>query len=153
MSAAEASGVATRVALFEVGPSAYGLPIADVLEVVERGRVCGIPTLPVGTAGVMNHQGDALPWVARTALFQDADAEREAEHVLVLAGAGGEAARLGIPVDRVLGLADLMIPDASASDMIVARIPFRDRVISILDARRVLERAEQQIEQQACAVG
>ncbi len=96
-----------RLVLFEVGGGAYALPIADVLEVTEWSQLAAIPTLPAAVAGVINHHGDALPIVARDALLEEAATDTRPEHVLVLGVSGGQSGRLGVPVDRVLGLVDV----------------------------------------------
>jgi len=53
-----------RLLLFELSGHVYGLPIDGILEVVEAGDPCGVPTLPGAIAGVMNWHGEALPVVA-----------------------------------------------------------------------------------------
>lgn len=136
-----------RLILFEVGGSAYAIPIADVLEVTESAATAGIPGLPRGLAGVMNLHGDALPVLSREALLAAPEAALGApEQVLVLAARSGDAGRLGLPVDRVVGLADAALGPPSGSGPVVERLPLRGRVVSVLDARRMVERAASVIE-------
>ncbi len=130
----------TRLILFEVAEAVYALPIADVLEVLENRDPVGIPTLPPATGGVVNHHGDALPVVAPAALFE-AHSHAEAEHLLVLGGIGSEAGQLGIPVERVLGLADAVLDTAPSADWIRQRVTLEDRVVAVLDAERCVDRA------------
>ena len=52
-----------RLLTFEIGGSVYALPIACVVEVSDVDALSSIPTVPFGTAGMMNHHGDALPLV------------------------------------------------------------------------------------------
>ncbi len=137
----------TRLVLFVVGSTGYAIPIADVVEVVETSRTAGIPTLPRGVASVMNHHGDALPVVAREALFEAAGELAEPEHVLVLATARGETGRLGLPVDRVLGLADVALAPATGRDLVALRIPLRGRVVGVLHAQRAIERATRVVQE------
>jgi len=136
-----------RLLAFEVGGSVYAVPIADVAEVADLGRITAVPTLPQHVGGVMNHHGDALPIVHPAVLFQLAP-ERLAEpqHVLVLAQGGEERASLGLPVDRVFGLVDGAGGSARGPDPVVERRPIDGRVVSVLDARRLLERAAEVIE-------
>jgi chemotaxis signal transduction protein len=142
-----AAADAQRLALFEVAGVAYALPIADVLEVIESGPMAGIPCLPRGLAGVMNHHGDALPVVSRQALFEVSGEDLSSpQHVLVLSERGAEAGRLGIPVDRVVGLADAVIGAAQNPGLVVERLSLRGRLTSVLDARRLLQRAAALIE-------
>ena len=134
--------VLTRLILFEVGEAVYALPIADVLEVLENRNRAGIPTLAPEVGGVVNHHGEALPVIARGALFDKSGADAAAEHLLVLGGIGSEAGQLGIPVERVLGLADAELDSAPSTDWIRQRVTLDGRVVAVVDANRCLERAE-----------
>jgi len=136
-----------RLVLFEVGGGAYALPIADVIEVTEWSQLAAIPTLPVGVVGVINHHGDALPIVARDALLEEPATGSRPEHVLVLGASGGQSGRLGVPVDRVLGLVDAPAGPPASDGLVVERRPLRGRIVAVLDAARLLERAERVIEQ------
>ncbi len=137
----------TRLLLFEVSGTPYALPIADVLEVVEMAPTAGIPGLPRRLAGVMNHHGDALPVVSREALFDVSETKlTPARHVLVLAERGGEAGHLGVPVDGVVGLADAALGPPQGGGLVVERLSLRDRVTSVIDARRLVARAAALIE-------
>ena len=136
-----------RLIVFEVGGSAYAIPIADVIEVTEHAPWAGVPGLPRHLAGVINHHGDALPVLSREALLEPASAPLpEPENVLVLAAPGGETGRLGLPVDRVLGLADAPLGAPQGSGVVVERLPLRGRIVSVLDGRRMLSRAAEWIE-------
>jgi len=137
----------TRLVLFEVAGAAYAIPIAEVLEVMETAQTAGIPGLPRRLAGVLNHHGDALPLVSREALFDvSGPALAPPQHVLVLAERDGEAGTLGVPVDRVVGLADAALSPHQEPGLVVERLPVRGRVTSVLDARRLLGRAAALIE-------
>jgi chemotaxis signal transduction protein len=136
-----------RLVLFEVAGAAFAIPIADVLEVAETGLTAAIPGLPRELACVANHHGDALPLLSRAALFELPEADRNpAEHVIVLAARGGEAGWLGVPVDRIVGLADAVVSALPGQNLVVERLPLRGRVTSVIDARRLLERAAWLIE-------
>lgn len=138
-----------RLLTFEIAGAAYALPIADVLEVSEVSRTACIPTLPPSVAGVVNHHGDALPVVSCQALFgaQEGPAS-EPTHLLVIGeGALGESGRLGLPVDRVLGLASLGEPVPRNGALVAARRPIDGRIVHILCTGRLLARAAQAIEQ------
>ncbi len=135
-----------RLVLFEVAGSAYALPIADVLEVAEWSAPAAIPTLTVATAGVVNHHGDALPLVAREALLETAPIAAPPENLLVLGARGAEFGRLGIPVDRVIGLADAPVGAPEPEGVVIERRPVRGRIVAVLDAARVVEQAARVIE-------
>lgn len=131
-----------RLLTFEVAGIAYGIPIADVAEVVELGRLASVPTLPRRAGGVMNHHGDALPVVHREVLFDvREEALSEPQHVLVLAHTKHVRGRLGLPVDRVLGLVEGSGGVAAGSDAVVERRPIDGHLVSVLDTQRLTELA------------
>jgi hypothetical protein len=131
-----------RLLTFEIGGSAYALPIADVLEVSEVATIGRVPGLPREIGGVMPYHGDALPIVARAALFEVGEETLpEPQHVVVVAGDGGDMARLGLPVDRVLGLADAALPVGRARETLMVRLPLDGRVTGVLDAQLLVRRA------------
>jgi len=135
-----------RLVLFEVGGSAYALPISDVIEVAEWAPISAIPSLATTRAGVVNHHGDALPVVWGEALLGEAVAAATPENVLVLGAGGAESGRLGLPVDRVLGLADVPVGAVASDGVVLERRPVRGRIVAVLDAARLLERAAHVIE-------
>jgi hypothetical protein len=100
-----------------------------------------VPTLPPSVGGVMNHHGDALPVVHRDVLFEGLGALEPPEHVLVLQPGGEEGAELGVPVDRILGLVDGSGGAARGVDAVFERRPIEGRVVSVLDTRRLVQRA------------
>ena len=131
-----------KLVTFEVNGAAWALPIRDVLEVAEVGRVALVPTLPREVGGVVNHHGDALPVLARGTLFEGDTAAVHPRHLLVLAGRPGDAAgKLGLPVDRILGIVPGRGGAAREPSGVVERRPMDGRVVSILDTKRLLERA------------
>ena len=138
-----------RLVTFEVAGAAYAIPIADVLEVAEVGRAYAVPSLPACVAGVVNHHGDALPVVAASVLFDVADDQvPEPQHLLVLAGSDAEVTpSMGLPVDRICGLVPGSGGVARETSGIVERRPIDGRIVSILDTKRLLERAAASIEQ------
>jgi hypothetical protein len=130
-----------RLILFEVGGSAYAIPIADVIEVTDHASWAGVPGLPRHLAGVINHHGDALPVLSCEALFEPGDPLPAPQNLLVLAAPDGETGRLGLPVDRVVGLADAPLGAPQGNGLVVERLPLRGRIVSVLDGRRMLSRA------------
>lgn len=132
---------ATRLILFEIGGGLYAFPIDDVLEVLEAKAIAPIPTLPISVGGVINLHGEALPTIAAGALFENAVAGA-AEHLLVLAGMGGEFGQLALPVDRVLALSNAVLGSQKSSGWIRERITLSERIVAVLDAEHTLARAE-----------
>jgi purine-binding chemotaxis protein CheW len=137
-----------RLLVFQIGGTIYALPIAEVAEVTEVGRVASVPTLCAAVGGVMNHHGDALPVIQREAMFEVGEqALPEPRNVLVLGSSPDDADRLGLPVDCVLGLVDGAGGTAHGNDAVVERRPIGGRLVSVLDPHRLLMRAAQVIEQ------
>lgn len=127
---------------FEVSGAPFALPILEVFEVAEVGRIGPVPSLPRALGGVMHYHGDALPILSASALLDVAAGDdAEPEHVVVVAAEGGDAPRLGIPVGRVLGLTNAASPDTRQPEPVTARLPIDGRVMGILDARHLCDRA------------
>ncbi len=152
-----------RLLTFEVAGAAYALPIAAVLEVVEADRATCVPGLPQDLAAVMNWHGDALPLVASSPLLEGTEPDGTSPvaedvaadaggpsilkaQVLVVSDRSIESARLGMPVDRVLGLVDGRAKPNRSQSVVVERRPVDGRVVSVLDPRRLVARAEEIIE-------
>ena len=148
MSAGVAVSASTqRLLTFEVGASLYALPIAHVLEVAEVEEVVGIPTLPASTGGVVNLHGDALPVLRRSALFDVVEDGLPAPaHLLVVAGRPDQLGRLGVPVDRIVGLVDETGAASRGGELVAERRPIGGRVVGIVDPRVLMVRAREAIE-------
>jgi len=137
-----------RLLIFEVGGTLYALPIADIAEVTEVGRIASVPSLRAAVGGVMNHHGDALPVLHRGALFEIGQAPlSEPQNLLVLGRSPEDPSRLGLPVDAILGLVDGSSGTADGADAVVERRPIGGRLINVLDPQRLLLRAVQVIEE------
>ena len=66
MSATVPRDALDRLLTFEVAGALFAMPIAGVLEVVERSDSACVPTASDDVARVMNYRGDALPVVDRS---------------------------------------------------------------------------------------
>ena len=131
-----------RLLTFEVAGDFYAIPIAGVLEVADAGRVTCIPTLPTSMGGVINYHGDALPVLNCSSLFDVNDSELcEPGSILVISERMGESARLGIPIDRVLGLVDGAAAAMSGAKAVAERRSIQGRVASVLDPQRLVSQA------------
>jgi chemotaxis signal transduction protein len=141
------TGDGDRLLTFEVGSALYALPIAGVLEVAEVGAMACIPTLSRKVGGVVNHHGDALPVIRRSSLFEVEESELpEPTHLLVVADLPWGGAHLGLPVDRVVGLAEGRGARSRGSHLVAERRPIDGRLAGILDPQRLVERAREVIE-------
>jgi chemotaxis signal transduction protein len=136
-----------RLLTFEVAGDLYAMPIAGVLEVADAARVTCIPTLPTSVGGVINHHGDALPVLNCSSLFEVNESEiGEPSSILVISGCAGESARLGIPIDRVLGLVDGAAAAMSGAKAVAEHRSIQGRVASVLDPQRLVSQARDVIE-------
>ena len=139
----------------------YALPIAWVVEVAEKDRVTSVPSLALPVGGVMNWHGEALPLVATELLLgRDRDEAGATpfgaattvgyaqEQILVLSGEPGSTARIGVPVDRVLGLIDGMsdTPRSAGRELVIERRPVDGRIVHILDPATLVNRGGEVIE-------
>ena len=153
-----------RLLMFSFEDVQYAMPIAWVVEVAEKARVTGVPSLALPVGGVMNWNGEALPLVATELLLGRESEEAGAtpfgaattvgyaqEQVLVIAGSPDSVARMGMPVDRVIGLVDddsgegLVQP----GPLVVERRPVDGRLVHILDPQALVARGEEVIENAA----
>jgi chemotaxis signal transduction protein len=156
---------ADRLLTFEVGASLYALPIESVLEVAEADRLTCVPGVSERVAGVMNWHGDPLPIVASRLLLtgggtndpedlrmpgptvgDEGMAPILREQVLVVSDRAEEAGRLGMSVDRVVGLVEGRAGPVRSQHVVVERRPMDGRVVSVLDPHRLVARAEEIIE-------
>jgi len=136
-----------RLLTFEVAGDFYAMPISGVLEVANAGRLTCIPTLPTSVGGVINHHGDALPVLNSSSLFDvDASALADPATILVISERAGESARLGIQIDRVLGLVDGTAAAMIGAKEIAERRSIQGRVASVLDPQRLVNKARDVIE-------
>jgi chemotaxis signal transduction protein len=154
-----------RLLTFEVGVSVYALPIEAVLEVTEADRATCVPGVAEEVAAVMNWHGDPLPIIASRLLLAGADEDLDSdsasaslpaadegertilrEQVLIVSDRSEEAGRLGMPVDRVIGLVEGRPGPGRSQHVVVERRPVDGRVVSVLDPHRLVARAEEIIE-------
>jgi chemotaxis signal transduction protein len=150
---AAAPEIRERLLTFEVGGAVYALPIAGVLEVAEVGSIACIPTLAPSLAGVVNHHGDALPLIDRARLLDlPVGALPPPQHILVVY-APPDGARLGLPVDRVLGLVDGLAGQAAGSGPVAERRSCEGRVVNILEPERLVARARHVVENASASAG
>ncbi len=151
---------ADRLLMFMFENIQYALPIAWVVEVAEKDRVTSVPSLALPVGGVMNWHGEALPLVATELLLgRDRDEAGATpfgaattvgyaqEQVLVVSAKPGSAARMGMPVDRVIGLADGMgaLAGQAGGELVVERRPVEGRIVHILNPSALVARGEEVI--------
>jgi chemotaxis signal transduction protein len=137
-----------RLLTFEIGTSLYALPISGVVEVTEvEENLASIPTLPPRLGGVVNFHGDALPVLHSGALLGvEGDAPKTPAQIVVVTDRPTEQARLGLPVDEILGLVNGPRAIARGADPVAERRSIDGRVAKILDPAQLVAKAESVIE-------
>ena len=149
-----------RLLMFLFEDVRYALPIAWVVEVAEKDRVTSVPSLALPIGGVMNWHGEALPLVATELLLgRDRDEAGATpfgaattvgyaqEQVVVVSAKPGSAGRLGIPVDRVVGLLEGRADEIRRGDgLVVERRPVEGRIVHVLDPIALVARGAEVIE-------
>ncbi len=161
MSAAFVHEDESRHLMFLFEDVQYAMPIAWVVEVAEKNRVTSVPSISLPVGGVMNWNGEALPLVATELLLGRENEEAGAspfgasitvgyaqEQVVVVSGGPGSSARMGMPVDRVIGLVDGGAPEGPtrSGSLVVERRPVDGRIVHILDPAALVARGEEVIE-------
>ena len=133
-----------RLLTFEIGGSLYALPIASIVEVAEVDEsFAAIPTLPAAIGGVINFHGDALPVLnSEVLLGVGGDAAKSPTQIVVVTDSPTEQARLGLPVDEILGLVNGPRAKSRGADPIAERRSIEGRMGKILDAAELVAAAE-----------
>lgn len=135
-----------RTLAFELGGVVFSLAFTDVREVAELGELRAVPTLPSTLARVTNHRGDALPVIPASALLEVADVSGACQ-LLLIGGSGDEPAKMALPVDRILGVVRAPGGRPEGSGVVREQVTLDGRPVLVLDAGRLVERAEALIAQ------
>ncbi len=135
--------------IFHLGGEPYGLPIADIDEVVTAPEtLTRVPNAPAFIEGVMDLRGRVVPVIDQGKRFGADRATTGARKVIVTAAGALQA---GFIVDAVAGIRAIPRSDlAPASELLAADRPIFDRVarnpdgtvILIASARTLLDQAE-----------
>jgi purine-binding chemotaxis protein CheW len=99
----------TGVICVEVAGSAYGIPVAEVQEVIGYRLPTRVFHAPSALAGITSLRGEVLPIIDLASLLPDAGEERRPAadpRVVVVREVGGARRRAGLKVDALLGLRD-----------------------------------------------
>jgi hypothetical protein len=88
-----------------------------------------------------------LPVLRRASLLDVDEASLpEPAHVLVVTDRETGGARLGLPVDRIVGLVDGAAAVARGAHPVAERRPIGGRVANVLDPKQLVARAQEVIE-------
>lgn len=98
-----------EILVFEVGGQSYGLPSADVLELVRAVSITPLPDAPAVIEGVVNVRGRVLPVLDVRARFRLPVRPLDPSDIFIVASAGSR--RVILRVDRATHLA--LVDEAS----------------------------------------
>jgi purine-binding chemotaxis protein CheW len=93
----------------EVAGSAYGIPVAEVQEVIGYRAATRVFHAPSALAGITSLRGEVLPIIDLASLLDGGSQSRDAAlepRVVVVRELGGARRRAGLKVDALLGLRD-----------------------------------------------
>ena len=109
-----------KVLIFEIGGQRYGLPAADVRELVRAVAILPLPLESAFIEGVFDLRGTIVPVVdLRARLRLPSKAVEPSDHLIIMeAGAGGRP--LALRVDRAL---DLVVRDPATSEQVQELMP------------------------------
>lgn len=105
----EADATTTQYLSFRVRDTRYGLPIDGVREIIEYGRVTGVPMMPAFIHGVINLRGSVVPVLDLAARFglSRSVAGRRTCIVIIELSLQGIDQRIGLVVDAVDAVLDI----------------------------------------------
>ena len=131
---------------FYIGKQYYGLPVADVQEVLLHQPLTVVPLAPAAVAGLMNLRGQIVTAVTvRTVLRVSDDAPAEEPMHLVVRHQGSEVSLLVDRIGDVIDVTDIAMSrppetlQGRVRDFLLGIFPLQDNLLLALDLRRLLE--------------
>jgi purine-binding chemotaxis protein CheW len=123
-----------------VASEAYAVPVQQVLEVADLGRVWAVPRARPELLGVRNLRGQILPVIDLTLLFGLLRTGPPTR--LLVTGAGGRQA--GFAVDEVSGVGQLGDPaEETESGLLLGAALSEGDLVGVIDVVRVFDVLEQ----------
>jgi purine-binding chemotaxis protein CheW len=136
-----------EVLIFEIGGQRYGLPAADVQELVRAVALTRLPTAPPVVEGLINLRGTLVPVLDIRARFHLPGRPIEPSDHLVIARAAGRL--VALRVDRALELARLQDGDVESAEGVMPGVDYLAHVaklpsglVLIYDLQNFLSQAE-----------
>jgi purine-binding chemotaxis protein CheW len=116
------AGPPPEILVFEVGGQRYGLPAADVRQILRAVTLTPLPSAPAVVEGVINVRGTLVPVLDIRARFRLPPKPLEHTDHLIVARVGERSAALR--VDRVLELARLEAGAAERAETVVPGVEY-----------------------------
>jgi purine-binding chemotaxis protein CheW len=140
---------------FHVGNQHYGVPVADVQEVLSENHITSMPLSPPAILGLMNIRGQIVPAVAmRRVLTDEQEVDLQSAMNVVVRHEGAEISLVVDRIDDVISMPRVAIertPDTlhrSLKRFIRGVAQMSDELLLILDVHAVLadDRCRQPLE-------
>ncbi|MGB6335903.1 MAG: chemotaxis protein CheW [Thermoanaerobaculia bacterium] len=130
--------------VFRLGESSFGLPVADIREVMRVGAITRVPQAPFAVTGVTDLRGRVIPIVDLGARFDLDPVEVDEQSRIVVLDAEGRL--IGLLVDAVDRVARILPsqkedpdPDADGQPTaVVALYSWEDEQLRLLDVEELL---------------
>jgi purine-binding chemotaxis protein CheW len=129
--------------VFRLGESSFGLPVADIREVMRVGPITRVPQAPVAVTGVTDLRGRVIPVVDLGARFDLEAVEVDEQSRIVVLDAEGRL--IGLLVDAVDRMARVFPsqkkgpdPEADEPAAVVALYSWEDEQLKLLDVEELL---------------
>ncbi len=127
---------------FRVGSESYALPVAQVLEVADLGRLAPVPGAPPAVLGVRNLRGQVLP-VFDLASVLGTEHGATADKLIIAEEAGRRA---GLAIDQVTDVGALGGPvQESDSPFLSGSTLVEGELVGIIDIEGVFGAIEQRV--------
>jgi purine-binding chemotaxis protein CheW len=142
--ATEAAGGGRQFVTFQVRDELFGLPLADVREIIRMPELVEVPLSPPSLEGIANLRGTVLPITSLRRVFGTADAPHDDATRVVVLNRGGQAT--GFVVDRMSSVITAeseeiesvdSIEASMRGDMLQGVVKRAGRIIMLLDTARL----------------
>jgi len=142
--AASAAGEGRQFVTFQVRDDLFGLPLAEVQEIIRMPGLVEVPLSPASLEGIANLRGTVLPITSLRRVFGTEDAPHDDATRVVVVNRDGRAA--GFVVDRMSSVITAeaeeiegvdSIEASMRGDMLRGVVKRGDRIIMLLDPARL----------------
>lgn len=147
--AAELDGMKGRYLTFLVDNQTFGIPIADVVQIVGVQEITKVPEYPSYAKGIINLRGSIIPLIDMRLRFHKEDKEYNERTCVIVTNIGGRSIGLVVEsVDEVSALGDDEIspPPAVSADYTNRFLTgvgiHNKKIILLLDTQMILGRTE-----------